>query len=136
MSDIIYAYIDGASSGNPGPAGAGVLISDKTAGERKLLFFLGETTNNVAEYMAFILCLEELKGFANKLIVYSDSELLVKQINGEYKIRNSILLNLYNKVKQLLGYFDSVKIKHIDRENNKEADSLAKRAIKLARLVG
>lgn len=124
-------YIDGASRGNPGHAGIGVIIQD-IEGRRVLerSRYIGETTNNVAEYFALITGLEEVcKLGARKIRVYSDSQLLVRQVKGEYKVKKPHLSKLHKKVLDLLKDFDSYDIIFIPRELNKEADSLANRAI-------
>lgn len=121
-------YCDGASLGNPGDAGIGclVLIDSKKI---EISEYIGKTTNNVAEYMALIRGLEEvLKEKAQEIEIFSDSELLVYQINGVYKVRNRKLISLYEKVKELLSKFKKYHIFHIDREDNFIADKLAKKA--------
>ncbi len=128
MKAVIFS--DGASSGNPGDAGAGSIIyyGDET---HELSQYIGKTTNNVAEYSALILALRrasELK--ADSLEINLDSELIVKQVCGEYMVKSPHLYPLYRKVKSLLEGFKSYTIKYIPREMNKKADSLAKGAIK------
>ena len=125
-------YIDGCSKGNPGKAGAAAVIYDS---EGRLIQeasrYLGEATNNVAEYSALLLALEEaanLKG--RQLQVFSDSELMVRQYNGQYKIKNRTLQKLHIKVRQWVAKFDLVLLSHIPREENREADSLANDAVK------
>jgi ribonuclease HI len=125
-------YIDGCSKGNPGQAGAAALIYDA---DNRLLAkasrYLGQATNNVAEYNALLLALEEaatLKG--RQLQVFSDSELMVRQYNGEYKIKNKTLQGLHIKVRQWVAKFDRVSLTHIPREENREADALANRVVK------
>lgn len=127
----IIAYTDGASRGNPGLAGIGIAFYDDT-GELIKTFneYIGETTNNIAEYKALIKALEigqELK--AKEMEVYADSELMVKQLKGEYKVKNEGLKPLYNAAKGLINALDSFKITHVKREFNKEADKLANIAI-------
>lgn len=125
-------YTDGASSGNPGPAGIGAVIQingDKTT----ISEYIGKTTNNVAEYTALIKALQYTR--QKKICsveVYTDSELLVKQIHGIYRVKNEGLIPLYNEAISLLRSFDSFSIIHVPRERNKEADSLSKEAIKKA----
>lgn len=122
---------DGASRGNPGDAGVGVIIKD--AGGciiKRIGKFIGIATNNAAEYEALILAIESARELgAEKITLYSDSELLVKQIKGEYKVKNEGLKPLYNKAVNILKYFKSYSIMHINREYNKEADKLANQAI-------
>lgn len=123
-------YSDGASRGNPGDAGAGALLTSSKGDEYSLSVYLGQKTNNQAEYEALIIGLEKLKGLkAKDLEIRADSELLVKQLNGEYKVKNPDLLQLFFRVKELLGLFEKVSIKHIPREKNKRADKLANEAI-------
>ncbi|HHN65147.1 MAG TPA: ribonuclease HI family protein [Nitrospirae bacterium] len=126
-------YTDGASSGNPGPAGIGVVI--EIDGQKKTLSeYIGETTNNVAEYTALVRALQLAhQRRVGSVEVFTDSELLVKQLNGQYRVRNEGLLPLYRKVTSLLKSFKSSKITHIPREQNREADRLSKDAIKKAR---
>lgn len=129
--DRLIAHIDGGARGNPGPAGYGVVIED--AARRRvaeLSKFLGHRTNNYAEYMGLVASLEYavVHGY-NALEVISDSELLVKQINGQYKVRNPTLMDLHRQAKALIGKLDWFKIHHVLRGKNKEADALANRAM-------
>lgn len=122
---------DGGARGNPGPAGAGLVIKDENG---NILLehgqYLGETTNNVAEYTALIEALKFAKSLGGTdLDIYMDSELIVKQMLGEYKIKQPHLLELANKVKSLLTEFNSYKFKHILRAYNKEADRMVNKAI-------
>lgn len=122
-------YIDGAAKGNPGPAGIGVIICQDEHVLKNISRFIGRATNNVAEYSALIYGLQEaliLK--ANKLRVWTDSELLCKQIKGEYKVRDVNLKQLFEQVKRLAGGFISFEIHHISRDNNRGADKLASQA--------
>lgn len=124
-SEVTEVYIDGASRSNPGPAGAGIFIK-KADATKKLAYFLGNKTNNQAEYLALVLALIHLKSGNVKIV--SDSELLVKQIKGEYKVRNEGLKDLFVLAEKLLENFN-YKIAHVLREKNKEADKLANIAI-------
>lgn len=130
MSEITI-YSDGAARGNPGPAGAGAVLTDaqgKTVGE--VCCYLGETTNNQAEYQALLLALEEAKSVgALRVNVFADSELMVKQIKGEYRVKNEGLKPLYKKIMALLCHFGGYHIAHVPREQNKRADKLANLAI-------
>lgn len=123
--------VDGAARGNPGPAGCGAVICDeKGAVVRALSRYLGHATNNVAEYQALLMGLEvliELK--RNKIVVQSDSQLLVRQINGEYRVKDEKLKELYQRATGLLRQFGSYRIVHVPRECNKAADRLANRGI-------
>ena len=130
-SDVAFAWIDGASSGNPGPAGVGVVIKKdgKTIGS--FTEFLGETTNNVAEYKSLILAIRKSVELGIKrLLVYTDSQLLYRQLTGRYRIRNPLIKELYEEVRLLLGGLKDFRIRHIPREQNREADRLARQARK------
>src|SRR5437016_3643005 len=120
--DYLVAHIDGGARGNPGPAGYGVVIEDH-AGRRidQLSQFLGVQTNNYAEYSGLIAALEyALRNHFRALKVLSDSELLVKQIKGEYKVRSAPLQELYAKAKAQIRELDSFAIQHVRREQNRE----------------
>ena len=127
----VYLYVDGAARGNPGPAGIGVVI--KSENDETLLEvsdYIGKTTNNVAEYMALIRGLEETMDMGNKSVeVFSDSELLVKQIKGEYKVKNEGLVPLYHHLMSLVKKLNHFSISHTVREENQHADELANRGI-------
>ena len=133
MLDEIIAHVDGASRGNPGPAAAGFTLTD-AAGTRlqAKAFFIGQATNNVAEYTAIVKALEAAKQIsATQLIVFSDSELLVKQINGEYKVKSEQVRPFFRQAVALLGEFKDWKVQHIMREKNIEADKLVNQALNL-----
>ena len=134
----VIAYIDGGSRGNPGPAAAGFVLTDHAGNQLQAkAFFIGRTTNNVAEYTGIIKALEAAKQIgAKKLMVFSDSELLVKQVNGEYKVKSEQIRPLFRQAVDLLGDFESWKVRHIVREKNKDADKLVNRALNLGRDVG
>jgi formyltetrahydrofolate-dependent phosphoribosylglycinamide formyltransferase len=124
MNDII-AYIDGASRGNPGPAAAGFTLQAKA-------FFLGQATNNTAEYTSLVKALEAAKQIgAEQLMVFSDSELLVRQINGQYKVKSEQIRPLFRQAVNLLNEFKNWKVRHIAREKNEEADRLVNQALNL-----
>jgi ribonuclease HI len=128
-------YCDGASSGNPGHAGIGVVIKilKNQKKDYKIAQYIGETTNNVAEYSALIRGLEEAHSLGLKRVaIFLDSELLVKQLSGFYRIKSKNLKPLWDKAQKILRKFDSATIKHIRRDLNKEADALAKKSIKEA----
>ena len=130
MEQIII-HIDGGSRGNPGPAAAGFVLTDSDGTQLQAKgFFIGQATNNVAEYTAIYKALEAAKQIGVKqLMVYSDSELLVKQVNGEYKVKSEQIRPLFQQTLALLGEFESWKVQHIMREKNKEADRLVNRAL-------
>jgi len=130
-ADSIVAYIDGGSRGNPGPAGYGVAIND-AAGHRiaELSDYLGVQTNNFAEYSALLAVLEYAVKHGHKALkVVSDSELLVKQMRGEYKVRNETLQQMAHEARELIRRLESFQIRHVLREQNREADGLANRAM-------
>lgn len=124
-------YCDGASRGNPGPAGAGVVLLDPDD-EIRLRYgeYLGRTTNNVAEYRALILGLKMAANLGvNNIQVYADSELLVRQLNGSYRVKAPHLLPLWQQARNELQRFATYVIAHIPRELNGLADRLANQAI-------
>ncbi len=124
-------YTDGAARGNPGPAGAGAVLMDEDGDVvAELSRYLGETTNNQAEYQALIIALEEARRLgADQLSIFSDSELLVKQIKGDYLVRNEGLRRLFKLAKDKLKIFGKHTIEYLPRERNTHADRLANRAI-------
>jgi len=123
--------IDGGSRGNPGPASYGVVIRDPR-GEivAKLKKYIGRMTNNVAEYYGLIAALDyaQAKGIRS-LRVESDSELLVKQMRGQYKVKSGDLQPLFERAKKMSQGFESFRIEHVYREQNREADALANEAL-------
>ncbi|HHU69688.1 MAG TPA: ribonuclease HI family protein [Thermoanaerobacterales bacterium] len=125
-------YTDGASQGNPGNAGIGIVIYDDNNNiVEEFSEYIGYTTNNIAEYTALKTALIKAINLKAKAVdLYLDSELVVKQINGEYKVKNKGLKPLYVAVKDLLKNFESYTINHIPREMNKEADRLANSGIR------
>lgn len=123
-------YSDGASRSNPGEAGAGVYIMEDGKPRHRIARYLGRTTNNIAEYTAAILGLEyAVKAGAVAVTLLADSELLVKQVNGQYKVKNEGLKPLHRKVKELIAKLGSVEVQYIPRAMNQEADALANKAI-------
>jgi ribonuclease HI len=123
--------VDGAARGNPGEAGCGaVVFDDKGEVRSELAHYIGEATNNVAEYEALIVGLEAALSLgARHLRIQSDSELLVRQVNGIYKVRNPRLSTLHQRVTGLLRRLENYRIMHVRREQNRLADRLANRAI-------
>lgn len=125
-------YIDGAAQGNPGPAGIGLVVCNESGRIlENISEYIGENTNNVAEYMALIYALQE--GLIRKvqaIQINTDSELLVKQLNKEYKVKDSKLKPLYRQASHLLRGFGEVEVIHIQRDRNRGADRLAAKAIK------
>ncbi|MBI4698553.1 MAG: ribonuclease HI family protein [Nitrospirae bacterium] len=129
-------FCDGASSGNPGQSGIGIVIQFGGAEgrhqvNRSISEHIGVATNNIAEYSALIRGLEEARSMgAKKIEIFLDSELLVKQIKGIYKIKSDTLRPLWERSTDILRQFDNYRITHIRRELNKEADALAKKAVR------
>ncbi len=123
---------DGGARGNPGPAGIGVVIEDAETGDvlEEHAKFLGRTTNNQAEYQAAILGLERAVALGAKEVeVLADSELLVKQANGDYRVKNIDLQHRFRELKRLEREIGRVHYRHVRREMNKAADALANRAM-------
>jgi len=127
----LVAYSDGGARGNPGPAGYGVVVQDETGRKVAALSeYLGHQTNNFAEYQGLIGALEyTIEHGPKALKVVSDSELLVKQIRGEYKVKNPTLQDLHGRAKQLIRRLDWFTIQHVLRAKNQEADRLANEAM-------
>ena len=131
MPETITAYIDGGSRGNPGPAAAAFVLNDASGRQLEAkAFFLGRATNNVAEYTGLVKALEAAvqAGF-EQINVFSDSELLVKQINGQYKVKSEQIRPLYRQAVSLLEKFESWKVEHVTRDKNEKADSLVNQAL-------
>lgn len=135
MPEQITIFTDGGSRGNPGPAAAAcVLVDEKNNRIEARGFYLGRATNNFAEYTALLRGLQTAQQMkAKRVVVFSDSELLVRQINGEYKVKNTDLQNLHSQSLALLRQFSDWQVKHIAREENKEADKLVNKTINLKR---
>ena len=136
----VIAFCDGGSRGNPGPAGYGVLIEDLDGQKlAELSEYLGKTTNNVAEYSALLAALEwSLHHGRPRLRVVADSELLVKQIQGRYKVASPDLRPLYEEAKRRIARLDGFRIEHVLRGKNQKADRLANAAMDrgMGRTVG
>lgn len=127
-------YIDGASKGNPGPSGIGVVICKDNETIKNISNYIGNATNNIAEYNALIYALQEaliLK--AQHIKINTDSQLLYRQIKRIYKIKSPNIIGLYNQVLHLVSAFKEVSFSHIPREQNRGADKLANLAIKAAK---
>jgi ribonuclease HI len=127
----LIAHSDGGARGNPGPAGYGVVIQDQ-AGRKvaALSEYLGHQTNNFAEYQGLIAALEYAVEHGPKALkLVSDSELLVRQIKGIYKVKNSTLQELHGRAKELIAQLEWFSIDHALREHNREADELANAAM-------
>lgn len=127
-------YIDGASKGNPGESGVGVVIYRDNRIIKKISEYIGSATNNAAEYTSLIYALEEaLLLKAKSLEINTDSQLLARQLNKLYKVKHAGIKNFYNRVTHLLTGFEKASIIHIPREQNKLADKLATEAVKKSR---
>ena len=125
-----YLYTDGASRGNPGPAGAGAYLVNEAGEEFPLCQYLGEKTNNQAEYAGLLLGLKKLRELGAKTVVIrADSELMIRQLTGRYKVKNPDLKILFDEAQVLLKTFKLFEAHHIPREENKKADALANQAI-------
>ncbi len=124
-SAVWKIHTDGGARGNPGPAAYAYVIDRPGAAVIEVAGRLGTATNNLAEYTALVRALEHAQKLgARRLHVHSDSELMVKQMNGVYKVKHEGLRPLYEKAQQLCKQFESVKIQHVFREQNKHADRL------------
>lgn len=136
--ETLIVYADGGSRGNPGPAGAGAYLCDLEGhAVARIYKYLGETTNNVAEYTALIYGLKEaFRRGAKRVLIRMDSQLVVRQILGEYKVKEPTLQKLYHQAHSLLHEFASFEIEHIPREQNKNADKLANMAMDKEMLKG
>lgn len=127
-SSIIF-NIDGGSRGNPGTAGCGVVV-DSGSLKEGFYYYLDSATNNAAEYTALDKALDiAIERNAGSVLVYTDSELVTKQINGEYKVKNENLKLIFDRVKNKIGKIKDFEIKHVRREYNREADKLANMAM-------
>ena len=130
-AEYLVAHIDGGARGNPGPAGYGVVLEDQN-GRRVagLSQYLGHRTNNYAEYSGLLAALQyALEHGPKALKVISDSELMVRQIKGVYKVRNAALQELYRKAQEMIRQLGWFEIGHVLRESNREADQLANEAM-------
>lgn len=134
-TSVSYEYIcycDGGSRGNPGIAGIGVVIyNTQTKKKIEIAKYLGnDKTNNFAEYTAMVICLEKLVEFkAKSALVIADSELIVKQMNGEYSVKSPNIKPLYKKARDFADQIETIKIKHTYRSGNSRADELANEAM-------
>ena len=131
MEETITVEFDGGARGNPGPAGIGVVLRAKDGTELLTLGrFIGRATNNVAEYRALITALQKAKELgARRVAIRGDSELVVKQMKGEYRVKNEALRELYDEAQSLLGQFEHATIDHNYRNKNALADKLANLAM-------
>lgn len=129
---MIIAYCDGACFGNPGPMGIGVVITRNKEKLLELSEYIGNGTNNIAEYTAVVRALEEIEKLGEKEVtIRSDSQLIIRQLNGEYKVKEPHLLELKKKVDMFRSKM-KIKFEHVPREENSNADELSKQAIENA----
>jgi ribonuclease HI len=128
---LLTIHTDGGARGNPGPAAFAYVIQSKGAPTIEAAGCIGNATNNQAEYTALIRALEhaERLGTTHRLLIHSDSELLVKQMNGEYRVKDEGLRPLYEQVKRLISHFPSVTLRHVPRTQNARADRLYNAAL-------
>ncbi len=135
----LIVYIDGGAHGNPGPAGAGVVLraGDDGAVLHEGGIFIGRATNNVAEYRGLLAGLSAARRLnASEVEIVSDSQLLVRQMTGEYRVKNAALRSLFERARRLVADFDKYSFRHVRREENTRADELANQAINLRENVG
>ena len=129
-SHVFNIHTDGAARGNPGPAAFAFVIARDGQPPVEENGCLGETTNNVAEYAALVKALQRAKELGGRrVVVHSDSELMVKQMRGQYRVKHAGLLPLYKEASDLVGAFDDVEFQHVRREQNKRADALCNEAL-------
>ena len=130
-SQSIVAYIDGGARGNPGPAGYGVRVENERGDLiEELCGFLGSATNNIAEYNGLLAALRYANEHGHRIVrIKSDSELLVKQMIGQYRVKNPGLQVLFQQAQSLARTLERVAYEHVRREQNKDADRLANQAM-------
>jgi ribonuclease HI len=130
----LIAHIDGAARGNPGPASYGVVVESADGAARAAFSScLGRTTNNVAEYEALLAALDyALRQATRRLVVLSDSELLVRQLEGRYKVKSPDLKPRFERAREMIARLESFRIRHVPRSQNAEADRLANQALDAA----
>jgi len=134
MTRTFTLHFDGASKGNPGPAGIGGVILDDQGKTHEVKKAIGVATNNQAEYTALIETLKQSRTLGGEVLhVFSDSELVVRQLNGIYRVKDLKLIPLYKEAVALARSFQKVTFRHVPREENKEADALANQAVAGAR---
>jgi ribonuclease HI len=128
---VLRLYTDGAARGNPGPAGLGAVIEDESGMRLRGLYrFIGERTNNQAEYLALIEGLNAVREWKpDRLEVYLDSRLVVEQLAGRFRVKHAELQPLHRHVQALISQFPEVVVQHVEREKNRGADALANRAL-------
>jgi ribonuclease HI len=132
--DRLVLYCDGGARGNPGPAAIGALVLDPSTDPPRRLATVSEhigiTTNNVAEYRALVAGLEAAREFpARRLSVRADSQLLIRQLEGAYRVKQAHLRPLYDRARALLDAYEEVELAHVPREDNADADALVNAAL-------
>lgn len=127
----VVVHVDGGARGNPGPAGVGVVVTDEHGDELgRANDYIGEATNNVAEYQALLLGLDRARALgARKVSLVNDSQLIARQLTGEYRVKNADLQKLYLEAMRALRGFDDWSIESVPREQNELADELVNEAI-------
>lgn len=136
-SETLHIFADGGSRGNPGPAGIGVvLLDDNNKKVEEISRYIGTATNNVAEYLAAIYGLQEAAYLkARKVVLNVDSQLVARQLKGDYKVKDQTLRKFFDLALNLFRMFDNIEIKEVPREENKDADALVNKALNLNSLV-
>lgn len=131
MSDGLLIHIDGASRGNPGEAGFGVFVETEAGSlVAELYGYLGRATNNVAEYQALLHALKYALGRGVRRVeILSDSELVVRQVEGTYRVKHPDMVGLHKEALRLISRFEEAKVRHVRREKNRDADRLANQAL-------
>ena len=131
LLNMIEIHIDGACSGNPGEAAIGVIIRRDGQVIKEIAKSIGVGTNNIAEYSAMICALQEASSQKDRDVkIYTDSELVYKQLKGEYQVKHPSIKPLFEQVQHFLREFPSLELKHVPREQNKDADRLATSVLK------
>ena len=126
----LVIHIDGGSRGNPGEAGFGVYVESPDGSTTELYGYIGRATNNVAEYQALLHALRHaLARGAGRVRILSDSELVVRQMSGQYKVKHPDMVPLHQEARSLMRRFERATLDHVRREQNREADRLANQAI-------
>lgn len=132
MTRALVIASDGGSRGNPGPAAIGAVVRDAESGEllASVSECIGVTTNNVAEYRALVAALELAAPFqARRVVARADSQLLIRQLEGAYRVKQAHLRPLFERARDLLGSYEEVVLEHVRREDNAEADALVNAAL-------
>ena len=133
----LYLYTDGASRGNPGPSAIGIVIkNERQENLREISRYIGQGTNNNAEYFAVLIAVKEAyKLRAENVTLFVDSELVARQLSGTYKVKNKLLLQYFKGIANIIREFKAFEVTRIERKNNSEADKLANRALDNIRLI-